>query len=71
MAVQYAVKALVEQVGLHYDFNTSIKNTDPICRRWIWPNIHNQPCDVAVNSILGPLGLTYEVSNGNVVLKRR
>ena len=62
--------ALVKQVGLYYDFDTSRKNTDPICRQWIWPNIHNQPCDVALNSILEPLGLSYEVSGRSVTLKR-
>jgi hypothetical protein len=71
MPVEYAVKTLVEQAGLHYDFKTSFKNTDPICRHWIRPDIQNQPCNLALKSILGPLGLSYDVLDGNVVLKRR
>ena len=69
ISVQYAVKALSEQVGLPYELDTSLKNTGPISTRWIEPNIHDQPLDLALQSILAPLGLTYEIRGGSVLLR--
>lgn len=70
ISVQYAVMEVVKQAGLRYDFDTSRRNTDPICRQFIMPNIQNQPCRQALTSILRPVGLTYRITNGVVVLEK-
>jgi len=71
VAVQYAVIAIAEQVGLGYDWETSYKNTDPICRRWIKPVIRGVPCREALVMILGPVELTYELRDGHLALIRK
>jgi len=71
LSVQYAVIEIVKQVGLRYDFKTSYANTNPICRRWVRPRIRNQTYQKALVSILRPVGLTYRITDGTVILKRR
>ncbi len=71
IAVQYAAIELAGQVGLGYDWSTSFKNTDPLCRRWIRPNIQDVPFHQALYGILEPLDLRYEVRDGEVVLERK
>jgi len=70
-SLQYAVIDILNQVGLRYNWNESYKNTDPICRRWIYPNIDKMPCKDALEAILEPNGLTYYFKDGEVVLVRR
>jgi hypothetical protein len=71
LSVQYAVIEVLKQVGLKYDFNGSRQRTDPVCRQWCRPNIANQPWPAALEAILGPVGLTYELNGDTVVLKRK
>jgi formylglycine-generating enzyme required for sulfatase activity len=71
LSVQYAVIEVLKQVGLKYDFNGSRQRTDPVCRQWCRPSIANQPWPAALEAILGPVGLTYEVNGDTVVLKRK
>ncbi len=71
ISVQYAVIELVKQAGLGYNWKESFKNTDPICRRWVYPNIRNLPCRAALAQLLGPVGLTYQIREGQVVLEKR
>lgn len=71
LSVQWAAAELSRQAGLTFNWDESIKNTDPVCRRWVYPNIRNKPCGEALDEILGPLGLTYEIVKRQVVLKRR
>ncbi len=71
MAVQYAVIAIAKQAGLAYNWDASYKNTNPTCRVWITPHIVNVPCQQALGEILGPKGLTYEIRDGKIVLKKR
>ncbi|MCH8828044.1 MAG: hypothetical protein IID45_00550 [Planctomycetes bacterium] len=71
ISVQYAVIEIAKQVGLRYDFKSSYANTNPICRRWVRPRIRNQTYQKALVSILRPVGLTYRITNGVIVLRRR
>ena len=71
ISLQYAVKEVVQQAGLRYDFNTSFRNTDPLCRRWVTPRIQNKTCGKALQEILDPFGLTYKIEDGAVVLEKK
>jgi len=71
ISVQYAVIAVARQVKVEYDWDSSFKNTDPECRRWITPQIVRMPFPQAMEMILKPAGLTYTIINGKIVLGRR
>jgi hypothetical protein len=72
LSLQYAVIELGKQVGLQYDWNESYKNTDPLCRRWVYPEIKNKSFQSAMKELLHPLGLTYELRDGTtIVLKKK
>ncbi|MCA9072057.1 MAG: STN domain-containing protein, partial [Planctomycetaceae bacterium] len=71
LSVQYAVMEIAKQAGLRYDFQASYKNTNPVCRQWVRPNIRNQSVENALTSILRPVGLTYSMDRGAIVLERK
>jgi hypothetical protein len=68
LSVQYAVIEIAKQAGLEYNWNESYKNTDPICRRWVHPDVHDQTCNDALRQILSPVGLSFRIENGQIVL---
>lgn len=68
MALQYAVIELARQEGLGYEFKLSQKNVGEVAKRWITPEIRDVPFTKAMDRILLPLGLGYEVNDGKVVL---
>ena len=70
LTVQDAVKEIATQAGLGFDAELSRRNTDPLCRRLIQPAIVDQPLEEAIRQIVEPLGLGYQVANGNLVLVR-
>ena len=71
-SLQYIVLDLAKQVGLGYNFDQSLKQTDPQCRLFLnQVSVENQPFDKAMASILDPKGLRYRVESGKVVLYRR
>jgi len=70
ISVQYAVIEVLKQVGASYNWGDSFRNTDPICRRWIRPSIQNLTCEEALREILDPVGLTFQIIRGKVVLTR-
>jgi hypothetical protein len=70
-SVQDVVKTLARQAGLGYNWQKSFNQTNPQCRKWI----HNVRLDAvpfatAVQQILDPVALRYQVENGEVVLYR-
>ncbi len=70
-SVQDVVRNLVEQAGLKYDWQKSFDQTDPLCRRWVRNvAIEGKPCAQALDQILKPVGLKYQVADGVVVLSR-
>jgi hypothetical protein len=71
-SVQDIVRSLAEQAGLQYDFQKSFAQTDPVCRRWVeGVAIRDKSCRDALEEILGPVGLRYQVENGTIVLYRK
>jgi hypothetical protein len=71
ISVQYAVIAIARQTGIQYDWDTSFKNTDPVCRQWITPVILRRPFPQALEMILKPVNLKYTISNGKIILGKR
>ena len=71
-SVQDIVQALALQAGLGYEWQKSFSQTDPLCRRWVNNvAIEGKSCGEALDQILGPVGLRYQVENGAVVLYRK
>ncbi len=70
-SVQDIVQNLAGQAGLNYDRQKSFAQTDPLCRRWVRNvNIDGTSCREAIEQILKPVGLGYQVEDGTVVLSR-
>ena len=70
-SVQDIVQNLAEQVGLRYDWQKSFTQTDPLCRQWVRNvDIEGKTCAQALEQILKPVGLHYQVENGVLVLSR-
>jgi hypothetical protein len=71
-SVQDIVQDLARQVGLGYDWQKSFSQTDPLCRRWVNNvAIEDKSCREALDQILSPVGLRYQVEDGVVVLYRK
>ncbi|HTY88197.1 MAG TPA: protein kinase [Candidatus Acidoferrum sp.] len=71
-SVQDIVQNLAEQVGLEYDWQKSFAQTDPLCRQWVRNvTIEGKTCRQALEQILKPVGLRYQVENGVLVLSRQ
>jgi len=71
LSVQYAVIAICGQAGLGYNWDESYKNTNPLCRRWVTPEIVDTPWPKALRKILDPKGLTYDIVDNQVILRRK
>jgi hypothetical protein len=71
ISVQYAVMAVADQAGIRYDWDTSFRHTDPVCRQWVAPTILSRPFAKAMELILTPVNLTYTISNGKIILGYR
>ena len=71
-SVQNIVQSLAEQVGLKYDRQKSLAQTDPLCRRWVQNvAIEGKTCNEALEQVLKPVGLRYQVKEGVLVLSRQ
>ncbi len=71
ISVQDAVMAIGMQAGFAYRFQESIKNTKSQCRKWIYAlELDGVPFDEAMEQILGPVGITYEIDDDSIVLVR-
>jgi hypothetical protein len=70
-SVQDVVRTMARQAGLGYNWQKSFDQTDPQCRRWVRDaRIEAVPFGTAMQQILDPVGLRYEVVNREVVLYR-
>jgi hypothetical protein len=70
-SVQDIVKTMAQQAGLGYQWQKSFDQTDPQCRQFVHDvRIEAVPFEMAMRQILDPVGLRYEVENGDVVLYR-
>ncbi|MGB7768833.1 MAG: protein kinase [Verrucomicrobiia bacterium] len=71
-SVQDIVQNLAEQAGLKYDWQKSFAQTDPLCRQWVRNVIiDGKTCQQALDQILKPVGLRYQVENDVLVLSRQ
>jgi hypothetical protein len=71
-SVQEIVQSLAEQVGLRYDWQKSFAQTDPLCRQWVRNvAIEGKTCNEALEQVLKPVGLRYQVEDGVLVLSRQ
>ncbi|HXR04228.1 MAG TPA: STN domain-containing protein [Verrucomicrobiae bacterium] len=71
-SVQDIVRSLAELVGLKYNWQKSFDQTDPLCRKWVWNvTIDGKTCQQALEQILKPVGLRYQVEDGVLVLSRQ
>ncbi len=70
ITVQYAMLELARQARLDYDFGGSQANAGEVCRKYITPEIKGIPLREALASILKPEGLTYDLRDGKIVLKK-
>ncbi len=71
-SVQDIVQQLAQQVGLKYDWQKSFDQTDPLCRQWVRNvAIDGKSCREALDDVLKPVGLRYQVENETIVLYRK
>jgi hypothetical protein len=71
-SVQDVVQNLAKQAGLRYNWRKSFDQTDPICRQWVRNlDIEGKTCAQALEQVLKPVGLRYQVERGMVVLSRQ
>jgi hypothetical protein len=69
--VQYIVLDLAKQVGLGYDFDRSLAQTDPQCRLYRSLRVKRATFDQAMGEVLNPIRLRYRVEGGKVLLSPR
>ena len=70
-SVQDVVRSLAGHAGLKYNFRISFEQTDPVCRRFLEAVIIEEaPLATAMHRVLDPIGLRYEIEDGQVVLSR-
>jgi hypothetical protein len=70
-SVQDVVKAVAAQAGLGYEWQKSHDQTQPECQHLIHGlRLKNVPFSKAMEQVLDPVGLRYEVAGASVVLSR-
>jgi hypothetical protein len=70
ISVQFAACELANQAKLGYDFGGSLTNAGEACRKFITPEINGIPLREALDKILKPEALTYEIQGSKIVLKK-
>ena len=70
ITVQYAVRQLAKQAKLGYDLDASQANAGEVCQKYITPEIEGIPLREALDQILKPEALTYDIRDGKIVLKK-
>jgi hypothetical protein len=70
-SVQDVVRTIAAQAGLGYNWGKSFDQTNPECRRWLYAvRIQDVAFASAMQQVLQPVGLRYEIESGAVVLYR-
>lgn len=70
LSVQYAVMNICQQVGLHYQWEKSQLAVSPANRAWVKPDISDIPAREALEQLLHPLGISYQVDRDGLSLVR-
>ncbi len=69
ISVEQVVIALARQVGLGYNWRESLAQASPECRQALRQvSLRELPFATAMHRLLDPVGLDYELENGEVVL---
>lgn len=71
LSSQYALPRILGQVGMTFCWDESVKDRKGKARTWTYPNFDAVPLGVALERLLKPLGLSYEVKGLVVVLKAK
>jgi uncharacterized caspase-like protein len=72
VSVQDIVQSLATQAGVGYNRQKSLDQTAPLCTLWVRNvTIEGKPCRLALEQILKPVGLRYQLEQGMVVLPRQ
>jgi len=71
IAVQYAVFEIAKQALLGYNFGQSSNNLGQLASHLIEPDINNETLRAALNKILTPLGIGYQLERGEIILVRK
>ena len=71
VSLQFAVQEIARQAGLGFDAETSRKNADATVRKWVYPDFHGIRFADAMDVLLAPEGLMYNIVDGNVVLRTK
>ena len=70
ISVQFAACELANQAKLGYDFGASLTHAGDACRKFITPEIKGIPLREALDMILKPEALTYDIQGNKIVLKK-
>jgi hypothetical protein len=70
ISVQFAACELANQARLGYNFGASLTNTGDACRIFITPEIKGVPLREALDEILKPEALSYDIQGNFLVLKK-
>lgn len=70
ITVQFAACDLANQARLGYDFGTSLTNTGDACGKFVAPDIKGMPLREALDKLLKPEGLTYDIHGNFLFLKK-
>ena len=70
ISVQFAACELANQAKLGYNFGASLTNAGDACRKFITPEINGVPLREALDQILKPEALTYDIQGNFLVLKK-
>jgi hypothetical protein len=70
ISVQFAACELANQAKYGYDFGGSLTNAGDACRTFITPDIEGIPLREALDKILKPEGLNYDIHGNFLFLKK-
>ncbi len=68
ISLQYAVLEILQQAGLNYDFNGSRRTAANQCSTYVTPDIQSKPCRVALEELLAPFPVKYQVNGTTITL---
>jgi hypothetical protein len=71
ISLEEAVREIARQAGLGFDWNESVRNMQPFAFRYVYPQYRNITCAAALNDLLPAWGLTFTITNGQVVVIKK
>lgn len=70
--VKHVVYELAQQAGFGYSWEKSESQTDSLCHNFVFNiNIEKKSLAQALEDILNPIGLTYKIEDGSIVLFKK